>query len=299
MICAVFMMFGFSGCANEENMKREHGEITGSYTNVLIDGVTADIHLLKTEGEQTGFAFYWHKKITQKIEVIDDTLVIKVQDTRKWYEKIFDFSTPSICVTIPEDKAYGSLTVHATTGDVYVDKLQFENINIKLTTGDITNYASSKGVIKVGASTGDIRMEDISAGSVDCDVTTGDITLVNVNSSGNVKTQATTGKMRLTNVHCENFTVDGGTGDVILKSVYAEEKFNIEVTTGDVKFDRCDAAELNVKATTGDVTGTLRSDKIFIIKSTTGKVNVPETTTGGVCKIQVTTGDIKISIYEE
>ena len=300
IICTLFMVFGFSGCADgDKNMKKDICEITDSYTNVLIDIETADIHLLKTESDQTSVSSYLHNKTTLTAEVVDDTLVVKIKDTRKWYEKIFNFSSPHIGITMPESKDYASLTLHATTGDVYVDKFQFENINIKLTTGDVSNYASSTGVIKVDASTGDIRMEDISAGSVGCAVTTGDIKLVNVNSSGNVKTEASTGKMSLTNVTCKNFTVDGGTGDVILKSVLADEKFNIDVTTGDVKFDRCDAAELDVETTTGDVTGTLRTDKIFITKATTGKINVPETTTGGVCKIKVTTGDIKISIYEE
>ena len=284
-ICAVFMMFGFSGCVDgDKDMKKDIVEITDSYTNVLIDIETAGVHLLKTESDQVAVSSYLNEKVVLTAEVVDDTLIIRAQDTRKWYEKIFNFSSPHISITMPESEAYGSLILHATTGDVYVDKgFQFESINIKLTTGDISNYASSTGVMKVDSTTGDIKMEDISTGSLDCAVTTGDIKLVNVNSSGNVKTEASTGKISLTNVTCKNFTVDGGTGDIILKSVRAEEKFNIEVTTGDVKFDRCDAAELDIKTTTGDVTGTLCSDKIFITKSTTGKINVPETTTGIHC----------------
>ena len=82
-------------------------------------------------------------------------------------------------------------------------------------------------------------------------------------------------------------------------NLLVDEKMNIERSTGDVKFDKCDASEIEVKTDTGNVKGTLRSDKIFITRSDTGKINVPETLTGGKCKITTDTGDIKISIFEE
>ena len=69
-------------------------------------------------------------------------------------------------------------------------------------------------------------------------------------------------------------------------------------TTGDVTFDRSDASELYVDTSTGDVTGTFLTSKIFITNTTTGKIDVPETTEGGVCKINTTTGKIIIDIAE-
>ena len=57
-------------------------------------------------------------------------------------------------------------------------------------------------------------------------------------------------------------------------------------------FDRCDAAELSITTDTGDVKGTLLSDKVFIARTDTGRVHVPETTNGGKCKITTSTGDI-------
>jgi len=42
--------------------------------------------------------------------------------------------------------------------------------------------------------------------------------------------------------------------------------------------------------------GTILSDKIFIASSDTGNVFVPDTTSGGKCKITVSTGNINIKI---
>ena len=61
-------------------------------------------------------------------------------------------------------------------------------------------------------------------------------------------------------------------------------------------FDKIDAANLEINVGTGSVRGTLLSSKVFITKTSTGDENVPETTTGGVCKVTTSTGDIYIRI---
>ena len=57
-----------------------------------------------------------------------------------------------------------------------------------------------------------------------------------------------------------------------------------------------DAEELFIKTDTGDVTGTLLSAKEFVYETDTGRVKLPETTTGGKCEIITDTGDIHIEI---
>ncbi|MBR6498752.1 MAG: DUF4097 family beta strand repeat protein, partial [Clostridia bacterium] len=81
-----------------------------------------------------------------------------------------------------------------------------------------------------------------------------------------------------------------------LKDVIASGAMNIQRSTGDVTFEKCDAAELTIKTDTGDVTGSLLSEKVFIAKSDTGSVKVPETTSGGKCKVTTDTGKIKLVI---
>ena len=70
----------------------------------------------------------------------------------------------------------------------------------------------------------------------------------------------------------------------------------MERSTGDVRFDRCDAASLEIKTGTGDVTGSLCSEKVFIARSDTGHISVPETVNGGKCSITTDTGDIIITL---
>ena len=78
--------------------------------------------------------------------------------------------------------------------------------------------------------------------------------------------------------------------------MFAAETISIERSTGDVGFDRCDAGALEIATGTGDVAGSLLSDKVFIARSGTGRINVPETTSGGTCRIHTDTGDIHIEV---
>ena len=76
----------------------------------------------------------------------------------------------------------------------------------------------------------------------------------------------------------------------------ASAKISIERTTGDVTFAISDANEIKVNTTTGDVEGSLLTGKVFDVKTSTGEKQVPNSTTGGSCKITTSTGDIKITV---
>ena len=139
-------------------------------------------------------------------------------------------------------------------------------------------------------------MENVSAHALDLSVSTGGITVTNVACIGDITISVSTGKTVMNAVTCKNLTSDGDTGDISLTSVVATEKFSIKRSTGDVKFDGCDALEISVTTDTGDVTGSLLSDKIFIVDTGTGETEVPDSVMSGKCEITTDTGDIKISI---
>ncbi len=132
--------------------------------------------------------------------------------------------------------------------------------------------------------------------TISVQTSTGDVTISDMICTGNISIQVTTGKTDLHHITCKNLTSGGSTGDVVLSDVVATEKITIQRTTGDVTFAGSDAAELFVKISTGDVTGSLLTDKVYVVHTNTGKVDVPKTTAGGLCEIRTNTGDVKIYI---
>lgn len=272
-------------------------EITENFKSISIITNTADIVLLPSENSKTSVSCYEQRNVKHLVAVNDGALVIEVVDTRKWHEHIgINFGTPKITVYIPQGE-YGKLSIKSSTGDVEIPKeFKFENIDISESTGNVTNYASASEDIIIKTSTGNIHVENVSAGILDLSVSTGEVTVSDVTCEGDVKINVSTGKTNLTNIRCKNVVSTGNTGAISLKNVIAVGSFLIKRSTGDVKFDGCDAAEISVETDTGDVRGCLLTDKIFIVQTDTGNVNVPKTVTGGKCEITTSTGDINISI---
>lgn len=274
-------------------------EISEDFSNISVDTNTADILFVLSEDGKCTVECYEEEKEAHSATVQEDTLVISVKDEKAWYDYIgINYGTPKITVYLPKME-YGSLSIKESTGDVEIpDDFLFGEVDISLSTGDVAFCASASGMIKIKTSTGDIRVENISAGALDLSVSTGEVTASGVSCEGDVTVVVSTGKAYLTDIACKSVISRGNTGDISLKNVIAAESFSIERSTGDVKFESCDAAEIFVETDTGDVTGSLLTEKIFIIETSTGDVRVPESLTGGKCKITTSTGDIRISIKE-
>lgn len=272
-------------------------EITEGYKNIVIVTDTSDIIFEPVDRTSTEVVCYERQKANHSVTVENETLIIKILDTRKWYEHIgINFGTAKITVSLPRGE-YGSLSVTSDTGDVNVHKeFGFDKIDISTDTGDIESYASAEELIRIKTGTGDIKIEKVSAAALDLSVSTGRVTVSEVNCIGDLNLKVTTGKSQLTSITCKSLKSSGNTGDISLNNVIATDIFSITRTTGDVKLDRCDAKEIYINCDTGDVIGTLLSDKIFLVETNTGKVDVPRSTVGGRCEITTSTGDVKFSI---
>ena len=127
-------------------------------------------------------------------------------------------------------------------------------------------------------------------------MSTGEINIKNVNCEGELRIAVSTGDSELENVRCDSLISTGDTGDITLTRVIAGGKYDIKRSTGDIKLVNCDAAEIYIETSTGNVKGNLLTEKVFIINTSTGKKDVPETLTGGKCKISTSTGDVILTV---
>ncbi len=296
LLTACNVQFDFSRLSTDHFETSEH-TVTEDFQSIAIDTDTADVTFVLGDGEDCTVTCYEKENIKHTVTVEDGTLSVKVHDTRKWYEHIgIQFDSPKITISIPKD-TYGALTVKTDTGDVTVPReLQFQSLNVTVSTGDVKCYATVTEALQISTSTGEIFVENMTAGSLSASTSTGNVTLSDIACDGEVEIGVSTGKTKLTNLTCKRLSSTGSTGDIILTNVIATEAFSIERSTGDVRFDRCDAAEILVITDTGDVSGSLLSEKIFSVDTDTGRKEVPDTHTGGRCKITTDTGDVTITI---
>lgn len=269
--------------------------ITEDFTGISMHTDTADILFATAPDGVCQVMCYEQADMPHKVEVENGALTIDIADNRAWYEYIgIQFDTPKITVYLPET-SYASLSIDEDTGDIAIGKdFAFESVDISLSTGDVAFSASVSKLLKIQTSTGHIRVEDTQAGAMDLAASTGGITVAHVQCEGNIQSRVSTGKTVFLDVTCKQLTSTGDTGDLSLKTVNVAEKLTANRSTGDVKFDNTDAAEVCIVTDTGDVTGRFLTDKVFIVQTDTGDIDVPKTGTGGKCEITTDTGDIRI-----
>ncbi len=271
--------------------------VAESFSAISVNTDTADITFVPSGDSTCTVTCYEHKKELHSVTVADGTLKIELNDTRKWYEYIgINFRTPKITVQIPEGQ-YGALTVKSSTGDVKIpEDFKFESIDIVQTTGRVECCSSATNVVKLKTTTGGIRVKGLTAGSLEISVSTGEIKVESTTVTDDIKLKSSTGETEFENVTCKNIESNGSTGDISLENVVASGKLTVKRSTGDIELDGCDAAEIVLMTDTGDVEGSLLSEKVFIVRTDTGRIDVPKTITGGRCEITTDTGDIEIRI---
>ena len=248
--------------------------VEGSFTKIEIDTRMTDVTFARAEDGGSRVVCEEPEELHHTVKVENETLKITLEG-----KKDFSFYTKDMTMV------------------VYLPATDYESLQIGNSTGAVRIPSGySFGELKITLSTGKIDLKEISAKTIDLEVSTGKITAEKIDCSEAISVQTSTGNATLTDVTCKALNSTGSTGNLELCDVVASESFNLKRSTGNIRFARCDAGAITVETSTGKVVGTLRSDKIFIAKSSTGSINVPETISGGVCKITTSTGKIEIEI---
>ena len=300
IVGAVLSIIGFAMVGGNFTMLSTNKYQTKEYTvsedfqSIAIVTNTADIDFVASDSCKV--VCLEEETMPHSVTVENDTLVIKVQNKKKWHEHIaINFKMPKITVCLPQG-TYGNLSISCATGDMHVPgDYAFNLIDIAGSTGKVLCEASTVEALHVKLTTGSIRLEQATAGQLDLSATSGNVTVSGVQCKGDAVITAGTGTVSITDLTCLKLTSNGTTGVLKLSNVVAEKAFSLSRTTGNVELDRCDAEQIAISAKTGSVTGTLLSDKVYITNTTTGRVDVPQTATGGKCEIRTTTGNIKIA----
>lgn len=270
--------------------------VSETFQSVEIRTDEAEIRFVASEDGTTRVDCVERAKVRHEVAVENGILKITADDKRTWIDhlNLFAFKPLSVTVHLPAAR-YDALTVATGTGKVTVpDPFTFGKADIMASTGDVSFDASVEGGLTIRTSTGDIRVTGVRSSSAEFSVSTGKVELKNLNCAETLSVKVSTGKAVLTDVSCKELISTGSTGSITLKNTVASESLNIQRDTGDVELENCDAGQITVKTSTGDVTGTLRSAKVFITKSSTGKIDVPDSVSGGRCELSTSTGDIRI-----
>lgn len=210
-------------------------KITEEFKNISVLADTADIVFLPAEDATTSITCYEPANAKHSVNVENDTLTIKLVDTRKWYEYIGIYtSAPKITVNLPRAE-YASLFVKVDTGDVKLEDISAEKVDIESDTGDV--------ILKKLAVTGEISVEN----------DTGDVKMENVVTTGSILIESDTGDVHFKGCDAANLKIETDTGDVI-GNLLTDKVFIVETDTGDVEVPKTvTGGRCEINTDTGDI----------------------------------------------
>lgn len=281
----------------DRKMVTNEHTVTETFTNIDITTTIADVEFKASEDDSCKVVCVEKEKVYHIVNVVDNTLTINLKDElvgfEKWMGYIGNFK---LTVYLPNN-TYQDLKIDISTGDTRIDGYNFNNVNIKSSTGDIVlKNGNITNDFKLLVSTGDIIIDNVTVtNSFDVESSTGYQTYDHLTCDCDMKLKASTGKISLNNTTCHAINIETTTGDQKYDNFVASGHLETNASTGDITFKNSDAETLHIKTSTGDVTGNLLTGKSFQTKSSTGKINVPPTT-GPVCSIETSTGDIIITV---
>ena len=270
------LKWNFKSLSTKKYQNSVHA-VTDSFQDIDIRAVNADVILRPATDDTDTVTCFEEKRLPYTVSVADGVLRIEPSDNRKWYDYIgIDFHSPSIPISLPKGD-YGALTASLSTGGISLPEgFSFGETAISASTGQVTLDGTKTDALAISVSTGKISLSGVTA--------------------GDTRISVSTGKVSLSDCRLASLDTKGATGYIFMKNTLIDGKLSIKRSTGDVEMEACDAGEIYIKTSTGDVTGSLLSDKIVFADANTGKVDIPQSTSGGKCEIETDTGDIKIKL---
>jgi len=143
---------------------QEHDQtITDIVETVIIDGLHADVTLMKSDDDLTHVDYEISRSILGKLstEVTTKqegkTLTITVSSVNK----LFKHSLDPVDLTVQIPTSVKKLECKTASGDIQLDDLSFENLEINSISGDISGEDLQARNIKIIAVSGDTNLSDI------------------------------------------------------------------------------------------------------------------------------------------
>lgn len=291
-------------------------EVTEDFSDISIQTIESSIDFKPSSDGTCRVECMESEYVTYSVTVQEGTLKITADDTRQWYHNIGIFNTQRQHMTVYLPKTtYDDLQVKSNTGTVNASsEFSFANVQIGLNTGMLkweagvahgmrvktdTGFVQIKnvnmdGVLSVETATGRAEICGALAQSIKVETNTGKAIVTDAVAKSTVNVKTNTGNAELSGCRAVDIFVKAETGKAKLTDVVASGKMDINTDTGDVVLDGCDAAEIKIKTDTGDVKGAFLTPKIIYVQTDTGRVEVPRSTTGGICEITTDTGDVNI-----
>ena len=208
-------------------------EIKENFKDVKIITDTADIDFVLSENLNTLIICEEHKNIKHSVNVKENTLLVEVNDNRKWYEHI-GISTSKITVYLPKSE-YGELIMESDTGNVNIENIKANKFDLSTSTGNLKIVNTKCKNLFSETDTGNILLENVIASEkFKIETDTGNVKFKDSDAS-DIFVKTDTGNVTGNLLTDKVIFAESDTGNIDVPKLMTDEKCEIITDTGDIK----------------------------------------------------------------
>ena len=208
-------------------------EIKETFENIKIIADTADIDFVLSENLNTLIICEEHKNIKHSVNVKENTLLVEVNDNRKWYEHI-GISTSKLTIYLPKNE-YDELITESDTGNIRIKSINANKFDLSTDTGNLKIVNIKCKNLFSTSDTGNILLENVIAEEkFKIETDTGNVKFKDSDAS-DIFVKTDTGNVTGNLLTDKVIFAESETGDIDVPKVMADEKCEIITETGDIK----------------------------------------------------------------
>lgn len=288
-----------------KNRVEQSFQLKDSFRDIQIDCDACDLYIKPAGSGEPAVHYEGDKRYLPTVELRDGTLYVDATDKRDlpWYLRVFDVNFFSwidnrVTVTLPET-ALGALKIEHASGKTELDAgLSFASLDLRAASGAVELSCDVTERLFVDCASGAVNLSGIRCGSAEVESSSGGVALSDMTVEGALTIRHSSGGTTLEQVQCGSLDIDSSSGTIHLTDTLAAETFTVSSSSGGIKLTDCDGGEISLHTGSGSVKGTLRTEKIFYANAGSGSVHVPESTSGGICRVKTGSGSIDLDISD-
>lgn len=270
------------------------------FNKIEVNALDANVNIFYVENDECKVVCAENEYVKHLVSVSDEKLSIsrEIKKNILYYTDLFS-NSKIINVFLPAN-SYSELDIKSNSGTIKItDHFEFNQVILNSKSGNIAiSDINVNDDLSITAESGSIKVESINAKSISLKSRSGSLSLSKLDVINSLKLNTESGVVKVSNSNSSNITISTTSGSIKLIDVEVKEKLTLTSRSGAVNLENSDAKDLNIKTSSGSVVGTLKTSKIFITTSSSGTIDVPKTTVGGVCEVETKSGNIKFSIVE-
>ena len=210
-------------------------EIKENFNDIKIITNTADIDIVLSENLNTLIVFEEEKNVNHSVDVKENTLLIEVDDNRKWYEYMdINFSTSKITVYLPKSE-YGELSMETDTGNIHSENMNANKLDLFTSTGNLKIVNTKCKNLFSETDTGNILLKKVIASEkFRIETDTGNIKF-KASDASDIFVKTDTGNVTGSLLTDKVIFAESDTGNIDIPKVMSDEKCEIITDTGNIK----------------------------------------------------------------